>query len=144
MNGFYYETTVPLENFAGKHSIVFTDNNKKQYKEEFDFSPISLKTEIPAVINRKELMIELTGLDSGETVRLLLNDTAFYSRGIDRIDTVRNDSIIVTPRDMENLKMARFIWKFTKKRNKPLKEPGRGGGRLSISYGLKRVFELRD
>jgi len=144
MNGFYYEAMIPLENFVGKHSIVFTDNNKKQYKEEFDFSPISLKTEMPPVINRKEFMIGLNGLDSGETVRLLLNDTAYYSRGIDRIDTVQNDSIIITPRDMENLKNGPVYLEIYKEGEWPLKEPGRGGGRLSISYGLKRVFELKD
>lgn len=144
MNGFYYEAMIPQENFVGRHSIVFTNNNGKQYKEEFDFSVISLKTEIPAVINRQEFVIGLNGLDSGEAVRLLLNDTAFYSRGIDRIDTVRNDSIIITPRDLENLKNGPVYLEIYKEAEWPLKEPGRGGGRLSVSFGLKRVFELRD
>ena len=144
MNGFYYEAIIPWENFVGKHYIVFTDPNEKQYKEEFDFALISLKTEIPAVASRKELAIAINGLDSGETVRLLLIDTSFYGRGIDRIDTVRNDSIIITPRDMENLRNGPVYLEIYKEEERPLKEPGKGGGRLSVSYGLKRVFELRD
>lgn len=144
MNGFYYEAIIPLENFVGKHSIVFTDHNEKQYKEEFDFALISLKTEIPAIVNRKELVIALNGLDSGEIVRMLLTDTSFYSRGIDRIDTVQNDSIIITPRDMENLRNGPVYLEIYKEEKRPLKEPGKSGGRLSVSYGLKRVFELRD
>jgi hypothetical protein len=144
MNGFYYETIIPVENFVGKHSIVLTDSNRKQYKEEFEFSPFSLKNEIPRVISRKEFKIGLNGLDSGETVRLLLNDTAFYSRGIDRMDTLRNDSIIITPRDMENLKNGPIYLEIYKEGDWPLKQPGQGGGRISVSYGLKRVFELKD
>ena len=133
-----------MENFIGRHSIVFTDHSKKKYKEEFDFSPISLKTEIPQVVNRKEIIVTLNGLDSGETVRLLLNDTSFFSRGIDRTDTVRNDSIIITPRDMENLRNGPVYLEIYKEEEWPLKEPGKDGGRFNLSYGLKRVFELKD
>lgn len=143
-NGYYYEATVPLENFAGKHSIVFTDRNEKQYREEFEFPIISLKTEIPAVVSRKELVLGLSGINPGEIVRVLLTDTAFYSRGIDRIDTVRNDSIIITPRDLENLKNGPVYLEIYKDDEWPLKETTKGGGRISLSYGLKRVFELKD
>lgn len=143
-NGYYYEATVPLENFAGKHSIVFTDRNQKQYREEFEFPIISLKTEIPAVVSRKELVLGLSGINPGEIVRVLLTDTAFYSRGIDRIDTVRNYSIIITPRDLENLKNGPVYLEIYKDDEWPLKETTKGGGRISLSYGLKRVFELKD
>ncbi len=144
MNGFYYEARVPLENFTGRHTIVLTDSEKKRYKEEFEFYPFSLKTEIPAVVNRKELAIRLTGLDSGDVVRLLLVDTAFYSRGIDKIDTIRNDSISITPRDFENLRDGPIYLEIYKDEDRALKEPGKGGGRLSVSYSLKRAFELKE
>jgi hypothetical protein len=144
MNGFYYETRIRLENFTGKHRIVFTDSDKKQYTEEFEFSPFTLVKEIPDVIHRSELPIVVNGLDSGAVTRLLLIDTAFYSRGIDRIDTVRNDSIIITPRDFENLRNGPIYLEIHKDEERPLKEPGKGGGRLSMSYSLKRVFELKD
>ena len=35
--------TNPLQEFAGKHTIVFTDINEKEYKEEFDFQPYFTK-----------------------------------------------------------------------------------------------------
>jgi len=144
MNGYYYEATIPLENIAGKHYIVFTDRNEKQYREEFEFPVISLKTEMPAVVSRKELVLELNGINPGEIVRVLLTDTAFYSRGIDRIDTIRNDSIIITPRDLENLKNGPVSLEIHRDDDWPLKETTKGGGRISLSYGLKRVFELKD
>ena len=144
MNGFYYEARIPLENFAGKHSIVYSDLNKKQYKEEFDFSILSLKTEIPAVINRKKLVFELDGVDSGKVVRVLLTDTSFYSRGIDKTDTIRNDTITITPGELEDLKNGPVYLEIHQEEDRPLKESTKGGGRLSLFYGLKRVFELKD
>jgi len=144
MNGYYYEATIPLENFDGKHYIVYTDRNEKQYREEFEFPVISLKSEIPAVVSRKELVFELDGINPGEIIRVLLTDTAFYSRGIDRIDTIRNDSIIITPRDLENLKNGPVYLEIYKDDKWPLKETTKAGGRISLSYGLKRVFELKD
>lgn len=144
MNGYYYEARIPVENFAGKHSIVFTDLNDKQYTEEFSFSLISLKKELPAVLRREEFVLELAGLDPGEIVKVLISDTAFYSTGIDRMDTVRNDSIIITPRDLESLKNGPVYLEIYKDEEWPLKQPGKGGGRLFLSYGLKRAFELKD
>jgi hypothetical protein len=144
MNGFYYETRIPLENFPGKHSIVFTDLSKKQYKEEFDFPVIFLKKELPAVISREELVLELVGLDSGGIVKVLITDTSFYGRGIERMDTVRNDSIIITPRDLENLKNGPVYLEIYKEEEWPLKQPGKAGGKLSLSWALKRAFELKD
>src|SRR4030095_14281414 len=40
--GAYYEIQRPFSSFAGKHSITFTDLNKKEYKEEFEFTPFTL------------------------------------------------------------------------------------------------------
>ncbi|HKZ68363.1 MAG TPA: hypothetical protein VJ111_18475 [Chitinophagaceae bacterium] len=144
MNGYYYEARVPLENFAGKHSIVFSDHHEKKYTEEFEFSIISLKTEIPAVVSRKKLVLELNGINPGEIVRILLTDTSFYNRDIDRVDTLWNDSIIITPGDLENLKNGPVYLEIYKENEWPLKETTKGGGRISLSYGLKRVFELKD
>src|SRR5947209_14150197 len=32
--GVYYEAIKPIGDFIGRHSIIFTDRNEKQYKEE--------------------------------------------------------------------------------------------------------------
>src|SRR4030095_13022620 len=56
-NGFWYETNKPLDEFEGQHQIVFT-NKDQTYKEVFDFNLISLKTEIPRVVYRDDLVFE--------------------------------------------------------------------------------------
>ena len=144
MNGFYYEAILPLENFGGEHSIVFTDLTNKQYKDEFDFPIIYLKKELASIISRKNLVLELAGSDTNEIVRVLLTDTSFYSRDIDKKDTIRNGKITITQRDLENLKNGPVHIEIFNEEERTLKEATKAGGWLSLSYSIKRVFELKD
>ena len=144
MNGAWYEISKPVKDFDGRHWITYTDINKKQYKEEFDFNFFSLRKEPPKEIKRGDLIFELDGLEPKDYVRLLLTDTSFYSRGIDRLDTVRNGRVIITRQDLDNLKNGPVSLEFYCEDEKTLKHSTREGGRLSISYGLKRVFELKN
>lgn len=144
MNGAWYEVNKPVKNFNGRHLVVYTDGNKKQYKEEFEFSVFSLMAEIPKEVKRGDLVFELDGLPPLDYIKVLLTDTSFYSRGIDRMDTVHNGRIIITRQDLDNLKNGPVSLEFYREDEKSIKETTREGGRLSFSYGLKRVFELKD
>lgn len=144
MNGAWYEVNRSLKSFNGRHQVLYTDGNKKQYKEEFEYNVFSLVAEIPKVVKRDDLVFELEGLAHGDYIKVLLTDTSFYSRGIDRLDTVHNGKIIITRQDLDNLKNGPISLEFYREDEKPLKETTKEGGRLSISYGLKRVFELKD
>lgn len=144
MNGAWYEANKPVKDFDGRHLVIYTDINKKQYKEEFHFKAFSLRKEVPKEIKRDDLVFELDGLEPEDYMRLLLTDTSFYSRGIDRLDTIRNGKIIITRRDLDNLKNGPVSLEFYREDEKSLKETTKEGGALSISYGLKRVFELKD
>jgi hypothetical protein len=144
MNGAYYEVTRPVKGFAGRHSIVFTDINGKKYKEEFSFKPISLKTTIPAVVKRGDLVIELEGLAPQDYVNVMLSDTASFSEGISRIDTVKNGRIIISKADLKSLVNGPIHFEISKEDEKWIKNRTKEGGKLSISYELKREFALKD
>jgi hypothetical protein len=76
---------------------------------------------------------------------MLLIDTSFYSRGIDKVDTVRSDSISLTPRDFENLRNGPVYLEILHEQEIPIGDSARKiTGRLAISYTLKRNFLLRD
>jgi hypothetical protein len=143
-NGAYYEINEPIKEFAGRHTIVFTDINNKQYKEEFSFQPISLKTPVPAVVTRDDLFFELEGLAPRDYVRIMITDTAAFSEGISRIDTVVNGRITITRAQLENLKSGPVHLEFSKEDEKRVKNGTKQGGKLYVSYELKREFELRD
>jgi hypothetical protein len=144
MTGAFYEMMKPAKDFSGNHTIVFTDVNKKQYKEEFNFQPIALRTTVPAVINRSDLVFELEGLNPVDYVRVLLTDTSFRSEGINRVDTVKNGRILIRKADLGTLVNGPIHFELIKENEKPLKNGTEEGGQLSISYGLKREFVLQE
>jgi hypothetical protein len=145
MTGAYYEVQKPVAEFSGKHSIVFANIDKKEYKEEFNFQPMRLLTAIPENLQRGEdLVLELGGLQAEEYVRVLLTDTAYANEGIERTDTVKNGRLIITNTELEALADGPIQLELIKERETPIKNGTKEGGRLSVSYGLKREFVLKD
>lgn len=144
MTGAYYEMIIDTDEFAGNHRIVYTDLNGKTYKEEFSFYPVTLKKEIPAELKRGELVFELNGLDSVDDVRVVMHNTAADSRGINRVEKVRNGNVLISKEELENVLSGPVQLELYKETDKSLKETTPEGGKLSITYGLKRQFVLKD
>ena len=144
MSGAFYEIHKPIEKFSGEHTIIFSDVNKKQYREKFRFQPLQLKTQLPEVVERGNILLEVEGLEATGLVRLIFTDTSFSSEGINRVDIIKNGQIIITGEDLENLVNGPIRMELIKEEDRPVKNGTREGGRLSISYGLKREFILRD
>ena len=103
MNGAFYEIQKPVKEFGGDHVITFTGSNEKQYLEKFSFHPFQLKTPLPEVVKRGELMLEVGSLDSESLVRVILTDTLFASEGINRMDTIKNGQIFITKEELKSL-----------------------------------------
>jgi len=143
LSGAYYEIQKPSQSFAGKHSIVFTDVNNKQYEQEFIYQPFTLKTKIPAIVNRGDLAFDFSGLANEDYIRVILTDTSFTSRDIHEIDTVKNDRLIVTADKLKNLTDGPITLQFYKETEKPITNGTKEGGKISISYGLQREFVLK-
>lgn len=144
MNGVYYEVNIPVQEFAGRHAIIYTDARGKEYREEFEFPVISLKSDLPKELFRKNIDFELLGLDTVDMLRIIFTDTSFYGRGIDRVDTVRNGHVTLTKSDLENLRNGPVYLEFYKEEEWPLKETLSPGGHFNLSYVVKRAFELKD
>ncbi len=144
LTGVFYEVEKPVASFAGKHTIVFTDGNNKQYKEVFHFEPITLTNPVPTSIQRGDLVFEFNGLSNDDNVRVLMTDTSYLSEEINRVDTVKNGRLIISKEDLMTLSNGPVQLEITKENERPVKNGTREGGRFSISYGLKREFILKD
>lgn len=144
LTGAYYEIQKPLAGFSGKHSIVFTDVNKKVHKEEFEFIPFTISPKIPDTLKRGELVFNLEGLKPADYIRVVLTDTSFYSEDINEMDSVRNGVLRVSAEKLSALKSGPINLEFFKEIERPVKNKTREGGKIFINYGLKRQFELKD
>ena len=144
MSGIFYELHKPIAEFAGKHSIVFTDINKKEYKEDFSFQPIFLLTPVTDTAQRSDLVFEFEGLEAKDFIRVVMTDTSFANNGINRVEAVSNGRLVITKDDLETLANGPVQLEFIREYEKPVKNGTDEGGRLLITYSLKREFFLKD
>jgi len=144
VTGAYYEVQKPIMSFPGKHSITFIDLNRKEYKEEFEFTPFMLDPPVPAILNRGDLVFNFKGLDSVDYLNVILTDTSFKSADINDIDTVKNGRLVISAGRLSALINGPINLQFHREVEKPMKNGTKEGGKLYIHYGLKREFELKD
>lgn len=144
LSGFYYEVQKPVDSFAGKHAIVFTNADGKEYKNEFDFSPFSTE-DIPAKIQREPFTIQLKNFPATEkSVRLLLLDTAFASSGFNDLVPVIDGKVQIDESILRSVKIGPINFELYMEQEVPLKQTTKAGGMVSITYGLRREFDLVD
>jgi hypothetical protein len=145
LNGAYYEVQKPIASFAGKHTISFIDHDKKEYREEFEFVPFTLDPNVPAVIERGDLVFTFKGLEAVDVLSVTLTDTSFQSADIiNDIDTVRDGRLVISENRLSSLVNGPINVQFYREVEKPVKSSTKEGGKLYMRYGVKREFELKD
>jgi len=142
VTGAYYEVQKPFSSFPGKHTISFTDLNKKEYKEEFEFTAFTLEPNVPAIMSRGDLVFNFKGLDTVDYLNVILTDTSFTSADINDVDTIKNGRLVISAGRLSALVNGPINLQFYKEVEKSVKSSTKEGGKLFISYGLKREFEL--
>lgn len=142
--GVFYELHKPIAEFAGNHTIVLAGSNNKEYKEEFDFQPVELITQLPDSIKKGEMNLEFDGLENEDYMRILLTDTSFINDGINRVDTVNNGQLFISQSDLFTLANGPVQLQFIREYERPVKNGTKSGGRLLITYRLQREIWLMD
>jgi hypothetical protein len=143
LSGFFYEIQRPVDSFAGRHSIVFSTPSGKQYKNEFQFFPFTLQDEIPEKMRHQAFTIQLKNFPPSErSMRLLLLDTAFESSGFNDLVPVINGKVKIDEFILKNVKNGPINLELYLEQEIPLRQGTKAGGKISITYGLKREFEL--
>ena len=140
LTGAYYEIQKPAESFIGKHTITFTGFNRKVHNEEFEYKPFSMETDLEDV-SRNDLVFELEGLEKEDYLHVSATDTSFTSHDIVEVDTVRDGKLIIPLRKLKYLVNGPITLLLSKETQKIIRNEIRG--RITVSYGLKREFELR-
>jgi len=145
LSGFFYEVQQPLKSFVGKHAIVFRTADNRQYKNDFEFYDFSFSQKLPDKMKRKPFTIQLNNFPPNENaVRLLLLDTAFESSGFNDMVPVENGRINIDKNILSNIRKGPVVLELYLEQEKPLTQRTQTGGKISITYGLKKEFELTD
>jgi hypothetical protein len=139
-SGVFYELRVPAEDFEGKHTIHFKDENGRERKEEFIYSSLQLAEEIPETISRQNFFLTFRGLPEKQPARVVMIDTSINGEGVNEVDTIVNNrldlrkhsSVLTNGPIMLQLFSEQERWLDSYE------------GEISITYTLKREFELKD
>ena len=142
MTGFYYEIQKPLKTFTGGHEIVFSAANGKTYREKFSFQPFALLDSLMNIRYGDSLVLHFSGLEKEDYIRIVMADTSFPGRGINRVDTAKNGRIVISSLEMARLVPGPVQAIFARETEKPMEISTKAGGRLSIIYTFKKEFEL--
>jgi hypothetical protein len=144
MTGPFYQVTRPVQAFAGKHSIVFTNPNRKKYKEEFVFRPFSLVSKLPDTISRNQLIFEFSGLANEDMMRILMTDTSYTGEGINRLDTVVANRLVISRRELSRLENGPIQLEFIREDERLIETNNWDSGSISVIYAVRREFFLKD
>jgi hypothetical protein len=143
-SGPYYEFIIPAAEFGGTHTIVFTDNQNREYSTRFEFPVMRFTAEPPALFGRNDLLLELEGLKPGGQIRVLLTDTSYYGRGIEKVDSIDGGPVSITREDLRALKAGPVYMELFHEEDKVLKDTTDVRGRFYLSYSLTRNLILTD
>ena len=142
--GGFYETHLAIDSFQGKHTLLLKQGDQTIHEQSFDFFPMLLEEEPGDSVSRQDLILSLGGVQKEDYVRVIATDTAFYSEGINRMDTIRDRRLLISQSDMESLVNGPVQLLLSREWEIPLEKGERRMGRLSVSYSLRREFILKD
>ena len=139
--GPFYEVQRRVDEFAGNHRIDFKDDGGGLASTGFEFLPFTLNS-LPASLSRGDLVFQLSGLNEGAPVHIILTDTSFSSNDINSIDTVRGGKLVIGQERLLNLREGPVQLQLITEWEEPLRRNGKRVGKLSLSYSLHREFLL--
>lgn len=144
MTGIFYESQKPLEAFAGPHTITISDGSKELVSEKFRYTPFTLATPLEGRVGRDNLVLELTGLEAQDQVRVTLVDTVFRTQDINEVMPVVNGRLQITARQLKDVKSGPVTLLLFKEEDHVIENPSLRGGKMIVTFGLMREFELGD
>lgn len=143
--GVYYEVISQADSFAGRHTIEFADARGKKYPINFNFPVFYIQDQLPDSMDRRNgFRIVVKGLAPTDKIRIILTDTSFYGRGIERVDSVGDGRIVINPDELEDLQNGPIHLELVREEDRRLSPGPNMAGRLYLYYSVQREFMLQQ
>ncbi|HRH61193.1 MAG TPA: hypothetical protein PL045_11515, partial [Chitinophagaceae bacterium] len=143
--GAYYEKHFHKDGFAGNHSIIYTDLNGNQHKEEFKFHKITCSEDFAAVSKKKNWVIHLSGADEADKVDVSISDTSLSNNAIELKDVQAAKPITISADQLKELKTGPLEIEIKQTKEIPLKNATQEGGTFQLFYHIKTIrTELKE
>ena len=138
----YYETSIPYDHFSADHILTLKTETGKSFKEEIDFKPVLLATEIAEEIDRSDLAFSIKGVDEYNKVQLALVDTAFNTNDVHIDNTLQGETLLVAKNRLKNISNGPLIIYLMIEKRMPLHSGL--NDEIIVRYTFRRETELVD
>lgn len=143
LNGVSYELNKPITEIIGKHTIAFRDFNRERRNVDFYFMPFSLAEELPEKMEKKPFTIRLKDLPpTPERIRLVMTDTSLGSEGVNKELLIRNGELAIDSAMLNSIELGPVTIEFYHEEKIPISHSPKAGGRLLLTYSLRRQIEF--
>lgn len=141
--GAYYELIKPLSEISGEHTIAFVDKKGKEHTTNFSFAPFSLAQDVPERVKRKPFTIQLKNFPASFIlIRLVMTDTSLQSPGVNEEMQIENGRVAIDEAFLNNLKAGPVTLEIYREEERPVGSGTKEAGRLLMTFGIRRQFEL--
>jgi len=138
----YYETSIPYDHFSADHILTLKTETGKSFKEEIDFKPVLLATEIAEEIDRSDLAFSIKGVYEYDKVQLALVDTAFNTNDVHIDNTLQGETLLVAKNRLKNISNGPLIIYLMIEKRMPLHSGL--NDEIIVRYTFRRETELVD
>ena len=143
-SGPLYAITKHLDQLQGEHKIRFVQKNKKYFDIPFRFSAFQLLDTAHHIAQGKDLLLHFSGLSDKDPVRVLLTDTSYYGEGITRIDSIRDNTIRFSSRQLSSLAPGPVQLEIIREQEKRFRRNSPFRGLITLTYTIRREFILEQ
>lgn len=144
MTGIFYETQKPLEAFGGRHTLTVANAGDEPVSESFEYTPFILATPLEGRVGRGQLVLKLKGLKAEDKLRVTLVDTVFRTQDINELVPVVGGRLQLTAEQLRSVKSGPVTLLLFKEEDHRIENPALRGGKMAVTFGLMREFELVD
>ena len=142
MFGVYYEQRWLAHEFQGPHQVRYLTEAGDTLVEKFNYPQFRLVDSFPTRWKGDSLTLRINGLQDGDSLHLLMLDTAYASQGVDQYIVLTNSQLRIPASDFAGLKKGPVIFELYRETERDLRNGPELGGRLSTSYVIRRQFLL--
>ena len=137
----FYNQQLSLDNIYGEHNFVFTDFNKKQYRNTFLFDEFRL-INLPLSVQKSQslnIQFQANPLKSSDYIQVTPVDVD-SSFSVTYTGSDSSKYIVIPPTLLQSLPKGQMKFAATLYRRIPLKEVTTAGGYIEMMYTLNPVY----
>ncbi len=142
MHGVFYEQNWLLQDFDSSHLLEYINKEGDTLKKNIHFPRFQLNTIIPPKWSGDSMALEISGLPDNAVLQVMLLDTSYISKGINKDISLKNNMIYLGKEEFAALKKGPVFLDLLYVDQSSIPEDSEDGGQLFMSYGLRRSFVL--